>query len=78
VPRLTPAQFRKDMAHRFDASRVTVHHLPEGGDLYLPNGYAPHAMMMVKNPDGTFGKHCVSSSEEAEELANQISAEGTP
>jgi hypothetical protein len=74
----TPDQFRKDMAHRFDASRVTVHHLPEGGDLFLPNGWAPHTMMMVKNPDGTFSKRCVSSYEEAEDLVNQISAGGSP
>ena len=44
----------------------------EGGTLHIPNGYAAHAAILVRRPDGTLRTTCVSSAAEVSALANQI------
>jgi hypothetical protein len=43
-----------------------------GGTLHIPNGYAAHAAILVRRPDGTLRTTCVSSSAEVSALVNQI------
>ncbi len=80
VPKTPPVaqtreQLRQALASRFDATRIVTQQVPGGGVLHIPNGWAPHAMVAVRNPDGTISRRCVSSSAEAAAL---VGAGGTP
>jgi hypothetical protein len=68
-------RFRQALARRFDRSRVrTQPASPEGGVLIIPNGRVAHAMVAVRNADGTLSRHCVSSAAEAEALMSSTTA----
>jgi hypothetical protein len=84
VPKTPPVaqtreQLRQALASKFDATRIATQQVsPGGGVLHIPNGWVPHAMVAVRNPDGTISRRCVSSSAEATALMNQTGAGGTP
>ena len=65
-------QFRKAVARKFDDSRVLTRELPGGdGVLHVPNGRVAHAVVGVKNADGTVRGHCVSSAAGLDALIKQ-------
>jgi hypothetical protein len=62
-------QFRRALVRKFDASQMVTQQLSAGdGILYVPNGHVAHAMVAVKNVDGTVSRHCLSSAAEVEAL----------
>jgi hypothetical protein len=63
--------FQKTLERRFDRRQIVKHESSEGV-LYIPNGFAAHAVVAVKNPDGTVSQQCLSSAVEARAVANQI------
>jgi hypothetical protein len=68
-------QFRQALTRKFDATRVTRHQAsPDGPILYAPNGRVAHAVVAVRNPDGTLGRHCISSVAELTALTNPSGA----
>jgi hypothetical protein len=80
VPSAQPAEqaaqervrFRQALARKFDPSQMLTRALPSGdGILHVPNGHVAHAMVAVKNADGTVRGHCLSSSAEVEALMEQ-------
>jgi len=79
-PSLTPADpgldglvtFEQALARKFDRSQMTTRPLVGGGFLHVPNGHAAHAAILVRNPDGTFKRECVSSSAEVSALVQKM------
>ena len=70
----TREQFRQALSRKLDAAQVAARQVPAGGGvLHAPNGWAAHAVVAVRNPDGTISRHCVSSSAEVTALMNQTS-----
>jgi hypothetical protein len=75
---LQPRQDRLDafaqaLARTLDPSQMSTRPVSaEGGTLHIPNGYAAHAAILVRRPDGTLKTTCVSSSAEVSALVNQI------
>ena len=68
-------QFRQALTRKFDATRVTRHQAsPDGMVLYSPSGRVSHAVVAVRNADGTVGKHCISSEAELSALMKQPGA----
>ena len=63
--------FQKALERKFDRSQITKQVLPQGV-LYIPNGFAAHAVVAVKNPDGTVSQQCISSATEARALVSQM------
>jgi hypothetical protein len=69
-------QFRRTLVRKFDASQIVTQQLSVGdGVLYVPNGHVAHAMVAVKNADGTVSRHCLSSSAEVEALMKHSGAD---
>ncbi len=65
--------FAQALAHTLDPSRISTRPaLPEGGTLHIPNGYAAHAAILVRQPDGTLRTTCVSSAAEVSALVKQM------
>jgi hypothetical protein len=61
------------MARKFDSAQMrTEPASPQGGILHIPNGRVAHAAILVKNPDGTVRRECVSSSAEVSALVEQV------
>jgi hypothetical protein len=68
-------EFQQALERKFDRRQIIKEAAsPKGGVLYAPNGHVAHAMVLVKNPDGTIGQRCISSSAEARALVNQARA----
>jgi hypothetical protein len=68
-------QFRRSLIRKFDATRVTRHQAsPDGTVLYAPNGRVSHAVVAVRNADGSLGKHCISSEVELSAIMKQPGA----
>jgi hypothetical protein len=68
-------QFRQALTRRFDAKRMLKQQvLPDGTILYAPNGRVAHAVVGVRNADGTLGKHCISSEAELSALMTEPGA----
>jgi hypothetical protein len=68
-------QFRQALARKFDSSQIVMRQgSPEAGVLHIPNGHVAHAVVAVKNADGTVTQHCLSSSAEVEALMKQTGA----
>jgi hypothetical protein len=66
-------QFKQALVRKFDPSRSSTRVAsPEGGVLHVPNGRVAHAAVLVKDPDGTLRRQCISSSAEASALVEQI------
>ena len=64
---------KRALARKFDPSQMrTQPASPQGGILHIPNGHVAHAAILVKNPDGTVRRECVSSSAEVSALVDQI------
>ncbi len=60
------------LARKFDpAQMITRPASPQGGVLHIPNGWVAHAAVVVKNPDGTVRRACVSSNAEVSALVEQ-------
>ena len=81
VGSLQPAQpgpdrldtFAQGLARTLDPSRMSTRPASAaGGTLHIPNGYAAHAAIVVRNPDGTLKTTCVSSAAEVSALVKQI------
>jgi hypothetical protein len=68
-------QFRRALVRKFDASQMVTQQLAGGGILHVPNGHVAHAMVAVKNPDGTASRHCLSSAAEVEALMKHSGAD---
>jgi hypothetical protein len=69
-------QFRRALVRKFDVSQMTTEQMPgQDGILYVPNGHVAHAMVGVKNADGTVRGHCLSSAAEVEALMKQSGAD---
>ena len=69
-------QFRRALVRKFDASQMVTQQLSAGdGILHVPNGHVAHAMVAVKNPDGTASRHCLSSAAEVEALMKHSGAD---
>jgi hypothetical protein len=69
-------RFRRTLARKFDVSQVIERQAsPGGGILHVPNGRVAHAVVAVRNADGTVRGHCLSSSAEVEALMQQSGAE---
>jgi hypothetical protein len=69
-------RFRRTLAGKFDVSQVIERQAsPEGGILHVPNGRVAHAVVAVKNADGTVRGHCLSSSAEVEALMQRSGVE---
>ena len=67
------AAFAQAVASKFDRSHMTTRPAgPAGGILHIPNGYAAHATILVRNPDGTLRSACVSSPAEVSALVKQV------
>jgi hypothetical protein len=67
--------FRQALVRKFDVTRVTDHQaLPDGTVLYAPSGRVAHAVVGVRNSDGTLAKHCISSEAELSALMKQPGA----
>ena len=64
--------FEQALARKFDRSQVTDRPLPGGGVLHIPNGHVAHAVILVRQPDGTFRRECVSSSAEVSALVKKM------
>lgn len=65
--------FAQKLAHTLDPSRISDRPASAGGGiLHSPNGYAAHAAVLVRRPDGTLRTACVSSAAEVSALVNQI------
>ena len=61
------------LARKFDPSQMLTRPAsPQGGTLHIPNGHVAHAAILVKNPDGTLRRACVSSSAEVSALGDQL------
>ena len=66
-------ELKQVMARKFDpAQMLTEPASPQGGILHIPNGRVAHAAILVKNPDGTVRRECVSSSAEVSALVEQV------
>jgi hypothetical protein len=71
----TREQFRQALSRKLDVAQVATQQVSAGdGVLHVPNGWATHAMVAVRNPDGTISRHCVSSSAEVTALMNRTSS----
>jgi hypothetical protein len=69
-------QFRRSLARKFDVSQMVTQQLSAGdGILHVPNGHVAHAMVAVKNADGTARRQCLSSAAEVEALMHQSGAD---
>ena len=67
------AAFQQALAHRLDRSRMTTRPASaQGGVINIPNGYAAHASVLVRQPDGTLRAACVSSPAEVAALVKQV------
>ena len=67
------AAFQQALAHRLDRSRMTTRPASaQGGVINIPNGYAAHASVLVRQPDGTLRSACVSSPAEVAALVKQV------
>lgn len=64
--------FEQALARKFDRSPMTTRPLPGGGVLHVPNGHVAHAAILVRRPDGTLRRECVSSSAEVSALVQQM------
>jgi hypothetical protein len=66
-------ELKQALARRFDRAQMLTQPVsPQGGIHYIPNGLAEHATVLVKYPDGTVRKECVSSSAEVSALVEQV------
>jgi hypothetical protein len=66
-------EFKQALARKLDPGKwLTRPATPQGGILHIPNGQAGHAAILVKNPDGTLRRECVSSSAEVSALVEEI------
>jgi hypothetical protein len=66
------------LARKFDpAQMLTRPASPQGGILHVPNGRVAHAVILVKNSDGTVRRECVSSSAEVSALVQQVRKGGS-
>jgi hypothetical protein len=81
APSLEPSQpgrdglavFEQTLARTLDPSRKSTRPVSSGdGVLHIPNGYAAHASILVRQPDGTLRSACVSSTAEVSALVNEI------
>jgi hypothetical protein len=64
--------FGQVLKNKFDAGRVVKwQESPDGPVFVKPNGRAAHAVVAVKNSDGTISRHCLSSAAEVEALMNR-------
>lgn len=52
--------------------------VPGGGILHMPDGQGVHAAILVKNPDGTVRRECVSSAAEVSALVEELRKGRTP
>ena len=64
--------FAQALVGKLDRSQMSTRPLPGGGILHMPNGHAAHAAILVRNPDGTFKRECVSSSAEVSALVQKM------
>jgi hypothetical protein len=66
-------EFKQALARKLDRSRWRERRAsPQGGILHKPDGQAVHATILVKNPDGTVRRECVSSTAEVSALVEEI------
>jgi hypothetical protein len=66
-------EFKAALARKLDPGKWRTRPAsPQGGILHIPNGQAGHAAILVKNPDGTLRRECVSSSAEVSALVEEI------
>ena len=81
APSLHPSQpgrdglavFEQALAHTLDPSRKSTRPVSSGdGVLHIPNGYAAHASVLVRQADGTLRGACVSSGAEVSALVKEI------
>lgn len=64
--------FEQGLVQRFDRSRVKEQELPGGAVLEIPNGFAGHAAVLVKGPDGKLRRECVSSAAEVTAVVKRV------
>ena len=68
-------RFRRALEHKLDVSQVIARQgAPGAGILHVPNGRVAHAVVAVKNADGTVSARCLSSPAEVEALMKQSGA----
>ena len=80
APSLTPVDpvrvdldaFEQALVRKLDRSQMSARPLPGGGILHQPNGHAAHAAILVRKPDGTLKRECVSSSAEVSALVQKM------
>jgi hypothetical protein len=66
------AAFEQALARKFDRSQMTARPLAGGGILHVPNGHPAHAAIVIRNPDGTLKRGCVSSPAEVSALLQKV------
>lgn len=64
--------FEQALVDKLDRSQMTTRPLSGGGVLHIPNGHASHAAILVRHPDGTLRRECVSSSAEVSALVQKM------
>ncbi len=65
--------FAQALARTLDPSRMSTRPASaQGGTLHIPNGYAAHAAILERRPDGTLRTSCISSAAEVSALVNQM------
>jgi hypothetical protein len=66
-------EFKQGLVRKLDRARWRTRPAsPQGGILHMPDGQAVHAAILVKNPDGTVRRECVSSAAEVSALVEEI------
>jgi len=64
--------FGQVLKDKFDVGRaVKWQESPDGPIFVKPSGRVAHAVVAVKNPDGTISRHCLSSAAEVDALMNR-------
>jgi hypothetical protein len=66
------AAFEQALVRKFDRSQMTTRPLAGGGLLHVPNGHPSHAAIVIRNPDGTLKRGCVSSPAEVSALLQKM------
>lgn len=70
-------RFRDLLKEKFDASRVSRRQdVPGGPVFYKPNGHVAHAVVAVRNADGTISRQCISTPAEVDALMNKANPSG--
>jgi hypothetical protein len=64
--------FEQTLRGKLDSARMVTRPAPGSGTLHIPNGHVAHAAVLVRAPDGTLRRECISSPAEASALVNQM------